>query len=233
MRGVCGVIALGLQLSVLPLWSCAEVKPLDQFPNSEHFLLSPRQGEPSASDLELLLRYYHSLTTLSEEKLQRELTRAWQAAAIEPTGFDRLRLILLLSLPGSPIQDRDQARSMLQSFLKADTAPDLHDLALLLQGFLLEEAHQQRRYRLLQEKFEQTEEQVKRLKSGLKYLNGHRKLEQEWAKNLEQRLADERGRAETLEQKLEALKSIEKKLEYRSQPEQSLELPEQSKELDE
>jgi hypothetical protein len=232
MRRVYNGIVLGVQLSILLLWSCAEVKPLDQLPNYESLLLSPRQGEANASDLELLLRYYHSVTTLSEEKLQREFAYAWQAAAIEPTGFDRLRLILLLSLPGSPTQDPDQARAMLQSFLKTEAAPGLHDLALLLQEFLLEEARQQRRYRLLQEKFEQKDEQVKRLKSGLKYLNGHRKLEQEWAETLEQQLADERGRAETLEQKLEALKSIEKKLEYRNQPEQSLELPEQSKELD-
>ncbi|KFI23375.1 hypothetical protein [Nitrosococcus oceani] len=232
-------------LALFLLGGCTGLKPESPIPvyelSSPAYKLSvpsPNSLEPEPGDSELLLQYYRGLHALSEAELQRELEQAWQITAKEPTAFDRLQLILLLSLPEVPFQDLEQARAMLRSFLKTELegtkeyegAKGLYDLALFLQGFLMEEAQQKRRYRLLQEQLEQKQEQVKRLRSGLKYLDGRRKQEQEWAHSLEQQLENERGRAETLEQKLEALKTIEKRLEYRNQSQENLQLPEQKNE---
>jgi hypothetical protein len=233
MRGIEYVAIVGVYGVLLLLAACAELKPQYQVPVYELFTPPPSYLELDAGGVELLLRYYHNLTSLSEEELRRELDQAWQATAKGPTARDRLRLILLLSLPETPFQNLDQARAMLHDFLKSENTKGLSGLALLIQGFLIENVHQERRYRALKEKFKRKEEQVNRLRSGLKHLDGRRKQEQEWAKSLEQQLESERGKAETLEQKLEALKIIEKKLEYRNQPKETLELPEQRENLDE
>jgi hypothetical protein len=234
MKGIGYVVILGVYGMVLLLvGSCAELGPPYQVPVDELFTPPPSYLEPDADDVELLLRYYHNLASLPESELQRELDKAWQATAKGPAALDQLRLILLLSLPGTPFQNLDQARAMTHDFLKSENTKALSGLALLIQGFLVEDAHQERRYRLLEEKLKRKEEQVRRLRSGLRNLDGRRKQEQEWAKSLEQQLENERGKAETLEQKLEALKTIEKKLEYRNQPGETLELPEQREELDE
>lgn len=224
---------IGVAVLTLLFGSCAELKPAYPTLVNEASSPAPELLKAEPNDTELLLRYYRGLRSLSKGELQQELKQAWQAAATEPTAFERLRLILLLSLPQAPFQDLDKAQKMLRDFLKAENSRELYDLALLVQTFLGEEALLERRYRLLQEKLRQKEEQVKRLRSGLKHLDGRRKQEQEWAKSLEQKLESERGRAETLEKKLEALKGIEKRLEHRNQPKESLELPEQGKELDE
>lgn len=235
----------GAVLTFLLLGGCTGLKPGFQIPvyelSAPAYKLStpsPNSLEPEPGDSELLLQYYRGLHSLSETDLQRELDQAWQTTAKEPTAFDRLQLILLLSLPEVPFQNLEQARTMLRSFLKTELedakeckgAKGLYDLALFLQGFLMEEAQQKRRYRLLQEQLKQKREQVRRLRSGLRYLDGHRKQEQEWAKSLEQQLEDERGRTETLEQKLEAIKTIEKRLEHRNQSQENLQLPEQRNE---
>ncbi|QBQ54541.1 hypothetical protein [Nitrosococcus wardiae] len=233
MREISYGVVLGIFMLALLLGSCSAVRLAYPTPVDELSIPPPNHLAPDPNNLELLLRYYRGLRSLSEVALRQELDRAWQATAKEPTAFDRLRLILLLSLPETPFQDLEQAREMLHDFLETENTEGLCDLALLLQEFVMEEAQQKRHYRLLQEQLQQKEEQVRRLRSGLKYLDGRRKQEQEWAKSLEKQLEDERGRAETLEQKLEALKTIEKRLEHRNQSKESLELPEQGKELDE
>ncbi len=236
MRGVHSVIIVGMCCLFLlaGMGSCADIEPYF-LANSISQPPLPR-GVPDPHDAELLLRYYHGLKSLPTHQLQQELRHAQQATTKEPTRFDQMRLILLLSLPKEKIQDRKQARALLQDFLKAENAGNmesLYNLALLLQGFLIEDANQEHRYRLLQEKLEQKEEKIRRLRSGLKYLDGRHKQEQEWAASLEQQLENERGRAETLKQQLEAIKTIEKRLEHRSQPKETLKLPEQSKILNE
>lgn len=235
MRGIRYTIILAVYFSILWLGSCTELKlPCQVLANETSQLAA--EAVPMPNSTELLLQYYRSLDSLPKNALQRELDQARKVMASKPTRFDRLRLILLLSLPQDSIQDGEQARAMLQDFLKAENAGNtdsLDNLAALLHGFLIEDAHQEHRYRLLQEKLEQREEQIRRLRIGLKYLNGQHKQEQEWAASLEQKLANERGRTQTLKQQLEALKTIEKRLEHRSQPKETLELPEQSKELDE
>lgn len=238
MRRTRHIITLGVYvyLSILLLGSCTELSlPYQAFANE---ISQPpmKQSAPDPDAAELLLQYYYGLNSLPEGEIQRELDQAWQVAAREPTRLDRLRLILLLSLPRESIQDRERARALLQDFLKAENAGNtdsLDNLALLLQGFLIEDAHQEHRYRLLREKLEQKEEQIRRLRIGLEYLDGQRKQEQEWAASLEQKLANEQGKTQTLKQQLEALKTIEKRLEHRSQPKETLELPEQSEDLDE
>jgi hypothetical protein len=228
MRRIGHVVILGVYgLVSLLVGGCAE-QYIDKL-----FTPPPSYLEPDADDVKLLLQYYHNLASLSEDELQREFDKAWQAIAKGPVAFDRLRLILLLSLPGTPFQNLDQARAMVHDFLKSENTKGLSDLALLIQGFLMENAHQMRRYHVLKEKLKRKEEQVSHLRSGLRNLGGRHKQEQEWAKSLEQQLEDERGKAETLEQKLEALKTIEQRLEYRNQPEETLELPEQRDDLDE
>lgn len=232
MRGIKdGVILLGVFSLILLLGGCAGLRP--QSPKVPIFTPPPSYLEPDASNVEFLLRYYHDLTSLPKNELQRELDQAWQAIAKGSVPFDRLRLILLLLLPETSFQNLDQARAMLRDFLKSENPEELCGLALLIQGFLAENVHQERRYRSLKNKLKQKEGQIKRLRSGLRYLDGRHKQEQEWAKSLEQQLENERGKAETLEQKLEALKTIEKRLEYRSQSKETLVLPEQREDLDE
>lgn len=234
MRKVHSIIALGVCCLILLLGGCVDMK-LPFLANDSSQPSTP-QAMSDSHEAERLLQYYRSLKSLPENKLRWELDHARKAAAKETARFERMQLILLLLLSKEPIQGRKQAQVLLQDFLKtenADNMESLHNLALLLQGLLIEDARQKHRYRLLKEKLTQKEEKIERLMSRLKHLDGRRKQGKEWATSLKQQLRNERGRTETLESQLEAIKTIEKRLKYRSQPKETLKLPEQSKVLDE
>jgi hypothetical protein len=71
----------------------------------------------SSDDLETLIRYGAVLHSIPNPSLEQEYTRVAHVLARNPTAADRLRMALLLSVPGTAIQDDARARSYLARVL--------------------------------------------------------------------------------------------------------------------
>ncbi len=108
-------------------------------------VVEPLHGEP-----ERALRFYHRIISLKSAELAQELGSARQNFEMEKSGLNRVRLAMLLSLPGTSFRDDHAASHLLQPLLRDRELEDspLRPLALLLNGHLaetrkLEEALQQ------------------------------------------------------------------------------------------
>lgn len=125
------------------------------------------------SEAESLLLYHEHLRKLSSADLNREHEGVKQALAGSGSNgnFSRVRLAMLLSLPGAGFRDDGRALGLLEPMLKESAASnEMRALAQLL-------------YVLISER-----------------------------RRTEERLKDEQRKTEGLQQKLDALKSIEKSL---------------------
>ncbi|MDR3392670.1 MAG: dihydrolipoamide acyltransferase [Sulfuriferula sp.] len=133
------------------------------------------------SQAEELLLYYDYARKLPTPDLVREYDKARQNMALAKTEVNRLRLALLLSLPGAPFHDNAAALALANEQLKdiKSTNPGLHGLAGLLAVSL---ADQQRT-----------------------------------SDELMQKLKDEQKRADSLQDKVDAIKNMEKNLIRRDQ----------------
>jgi hypothetical protein len=95
-------------------------------------------GSPqSASDAESLLLYYQHLRKLAGPELSREHETARQAYARARSDSNRVRLGMLLSLPGAPFSDETRALEMLEPVAK-HPGGSLGGLAALLVSQLQE-----------------------------------------------------------------------------------------------
>jgi hypothetical protein len=184
-----------------------------------------------------------SLRALPPEALNREYARQEAAFAQSHSAEDRLRLVLLLSLPDTDFENRLYARELLQSYLNA---PEPHpqgltDVAVFFMTFMENKtslsAYKSRIHNLrkdLAEKEHQLVEQqqtIKKLQEDLGvqralHSNISRKLqetlsekEQQFAvsRNLDRKLRDERRNVKRLEEQIEKIKDIEKSLIEREQ----------------
>ncbi|HSC94796.1 MAG TPA: hypothetical protein VLC73_07490 [Burkholderiales bacterium] len=72
------------------------------------------------SDTESLLLYYRHIRNLTGPDASREHERAWQAYAQAPTDFNRVRLAMVLSLPGTAFYDNARALGLLDTVAKRD-----------------------------------------------------------------------------------------------------------------
>jgi hypothetical protein len=92
------------------------------------------------SDVDGVLNYYHRVLALKGPELGREYERARQDFEQIPSEVHRLRLAILLSVPGAAFRDESAAIGLLQSLVKdgSEETP-LKSLAELLQNFILEQ----------------------------------------------------------------------------------------------
>jgi len=197
----------------------------------------------AATEIGRFFQYFVSLRSLSLEALSREYARQEAAFAQSHSAEDRLRLMLLLSLPDTDFENRLYARELLQAYLNASEPhpAGLTDVAFffmtLMENKTSLSAYKSRIHDLrkdLAEKEHQLAEQqqiIKKLQEDLvtqKVLHSNisRKLqeslnekEQQFAvtRNLDRKLRDERRNVKRLEEQIERIKDIEKSLIEREQ----------------
>ena len=90
-----------------------------------------------ASDADKLLAYFEQIRKLPAADLGKEHETARQAFATGRSDFSRVRLAMLLSLPGTPVSDEPRALDLLEPVTKNPGA-ELHRLAVLLAANLQE-----------------------------------------------------------------------------------------------
>jgi len=198
---------------------------------------------PEATEIERFFQYFVSLRTLPLDALSHEYARQEAAFAQSHSAEDRLRLVLLLSLPNTDFGNRRYALELLQAYLNE---PESHptgfmDIAVFLVTFMENKTYlstyESRIYDLkkdLAEKEHQLVEQqqvIKKLQDDLGvqrniYNNINKKLqetlndkERQFAvsRYLDKRLQDERRNVKRLQETIERIKDIEKSLIEREQ----------------
>jgi hypothetical protein len=198
---------------------------------------------PEATEIERFFQYFVSLRALPPDVLSREYARQEAAFAQSHSAEDRLRLVLLLSLPNTDFGYRLYALELLQAYLNE---PEPHptglmDIAVFLMTFMenkaYRSAYESRIHDLkkdLAEKEHQLAEQqqvIKKLQDDLGvqrniYNNINKKLqetlndkERQFAvsRYLDKRLQDERRNVKRLQETIERIKDIEKSLIEREQ----------------
>jgi len=197
----------------------------------------------AAAEIERFFQYFVSLRSLSREALSREYAQQEVTFAQSHSAEDRLRLVLLLSLPDTDFGNRLYALELLQAYLNE---PEPHpaglmDVAVFLMTFMenktYRSAYESRIHDLkknLAEKEHQLVEQqqvIKKLQDELGaqralYNNTNKKLqetsnekEHQFAvsRYLDKRLQDERRNVKRLQETIERIKDIEKSLIEREQ----------------
>jgi len=148
------------------------------------------------------LRFYEDVLKLKGAELARELDSTRKQFEQDKTELNRLRLAILLSLPGTGFRDDQAALNLVQPFLNDKQYENsvLRRLALMLHTQLSE---------------------LKRLDEALQQQTAKAKEEQRRADEaLQQQTAkakEEQHRAEALQQKLEAILDMEMKMIEREQ----------------
>jgi hypothetical protein len=198
---------------------------------------------PEATEIERFFQYFMSLRSLPREALSREYARQEAAFAQSHSAEDRLRLVLLLSLPHTDFENRLYALELLQVYLDGPEPPltDLMDVAVFLMTFMenktYRRAYEARIYNLkkdLAEKEHQLVEQQQTIKKLQEDLGAQRILHNNISKKLQEilnekerqfavsryldkRLQDEIRNVKRLQEQIERIKDIEKSLIEREQ----------------
>jgi DNA repair exonuclease SbcCD ATPase subunit len=194
-----------------------------------------------ATEIERFFQYFVYLRSLPPEVLGREYARQEAAFAQSHSAEDRLRLVLLLSLPDTDFGNRLYALELLQAYLNGpEPRPtDFMDIAVFLVTFMENKAphnsYESRVYHLkkdLAEKEHQLAEQQKTIKKLQDELVVHRVLHNNINKKLQEtisererqlatsqhlnkKLQDEKRNVKRLQEKIEKIKDIEKSLHER------------------
>ncbi len=160
-------------------------------------VVEPTQGNDARA-----LRFYENVLKLKGAELARELNTTRQEFDKDQSELNRVRLALLLSLPGTGYRDDQAALNLVQPFVNDKSYENsvLRPLALMLHTQLSE---------------------IKRLDEAAQQQTAKAKEEQRRADEaLQQQTAktkEEQHRAEALQQKLEAILDMEMKMIEREQ----------------
>ncbi len=190
-------------------------------------------GEKSMSHTEAVFCYFQHIKPLSAERVAHELRRVEERYSHTHTRMDRFRLAVLLSLPGTRLQDQDRALFLLEDYLSKEKGTDieLRNLADYLKTVIAQQKQQNQRILALESQLARDQE-TNRILALDSELKKRLKLQQERAvaaelrtHELEKQLSKSRRRAKQLQQQLDALENIERAIETRKKPERIL-LPE-------
>jgi len=131
-------------------------------------LRTPIQPEGEAEERQViqLIAYAQRVAAMSSEQQRREYGADNQAFAKEKDAMNRMRLALLLALPGSSVQDTARAASLLEP-LAAPGDGSLRSLARLLHGQLSERLGEQKRATQMREQVDALKETERTLKQQL------------------------------------------------------------------
>ena len=198
---------------------------------------------PEATEIERFFQYFVFLRSVPREALSREYARQEAAFAQSHSAEDRLRLVLLLSLPDTDFGNRLYALELLPAYLnEPEPHPtNLMDVAVFLMTFMENKtfrgAYESRIHDLkrdLAEKEHELAEQQQTIKKLQEDLVAQRVLHNNISKKLQEitdekdrqfavsryldkRLQDERRNVKRLQEQIERIKDIEKGLIEREQ----------------
>jgi len=190
------------------------------------------------TEIERFFQYFVYLRSLPAEDLSREYARQEAAFAQSHGAEDRLRLVLLLSLPNTDFGNRLYAFELLQAYLNESEphSTDFMDIATFLATFMENKtyasSYMSRIYNIkkeITEKDHQFVEQQKIIKKLQDDLSAQKTLSSTLNKQLQEalsekerqlvskeqinkKLQDERKNVKRLQEKIEKIKDIEKSL---------------------
>jgi len=102
-----------------------------------------------------LVGYYTRVAVMPPEDQSREYASAGQTLSRDPTPYNRIRVALLASIPGTTFQDDVRATSLLEPYSRAGPGYDkLRQFAALLHGQLAERAKARARADQLKEQLD-------------------------------------------------------------------------------
>lgn len=108
------------------------------------------------AEVSALLAYYQELSDLPAEELKREYSSTSQAFAHDRSELGRLRLSLLMCVPGVPWRDDAKLLALLDGAASRKAPPDSprRQFVLLLQKLVAERLREQKRADELQQKLD-------------------------------------------------------------------------------
>ena len=102
-----------------------------------------------------LVSYYARVAAMTPADQSREYAAAGQALSRDPTPYNRVRVALLASMPGTTFQDDVRAQSLLEPYSQAGPGYDrLRQFAALLHGQLAERSKARARADQLKEQLD-------------------------------------------------------------------------------
>ncbi len=129
-----------LLVCTLALAGCANWQGLGPGPG----FASAREERESRQVVELLA-YAQKVTTLPAEEQQRELNASNQIFSKDRGAYNRVRVALLLSVPGTAFSDEAKAAGLLEPVASTETAGPMQQFAGLLYAQISERLREQRR----------------------------------------------------------------------------------------
>jgi len=124
--------------------------------------LWPGAGGSTASDAAAqesrqvveLIGYAQRVAALQPDEQQRELNASSQFFSKDRSAYGRVRLALVLSLPGTPFCDEPKAAGLLEPLVSKDATGPMHQFAGLLHAQVSERVREQRRATQLKEQLD-------------------------------------------------------------------------------
>jgi hypothetical protein len=90
-------------------------------------------------ELSNLVEYYGRVAAMRPSEQRRAYAEAGQAYSRDPTPYNRIRVALLASMPGTPVQDDARALSLLEPYTLAGSSDDkLRQFGAMLHGQIAE-----------------------------------------------------------------------------------------------
>lgn len=172
-------------------------------------IMPPTPSEIAQDNQEVveLLGYFQRVVTLPPDELRKEYNAVSATFLRDKSDLQRLRLIMLLSVPGASFRDDAKLTGLLEAAAprpgSGDASAAQRLLALVLQ-------------KLNNERLRQVREEQKRIEQLPR--EDAKRVEELNTQNrkLEAQLADEKRRSDELQKKLDALLTIERDLRSRS-----------------
>lgn len=141
-----------LALAVSLAGGCALQEPVPE-ESREPAAVAVPAPPPTAADAESLLRYYQHIRRIGPAELAREHEAARHAFARSRGDYNRVRLAMLLSIPGTAFADDARALELLDPLTKNPNG-SLHGLAFLLAAQLQERRRLEASAQSLQQKLD-------------------------------------------------------------------------------
>ena len=191
------------------------------------------------TEVEQFFQYFARLRALSRDALQREYAQQEGAFVHSRSAADRLRLVLLLSLPNTDFTNTTYARELLQEYLNepAPSQAQFRDIAAFLSTFIPNKKPDEVSPEPLIKQWQETLQDQERQLVAQQQLNKNLLIELEAQKSLahnlskqlqealsdkerqliaqqqlSRKLQDERRNVRRLQEKIEKIKDIEKSL---------------------
>jgi hypothetical protein len=158
-----------VQLAVLTLFGCPDLKNKHHFPPAET-KIGDLLGQES--HVVSVIYYYRYLHSLSEGELEREHAHAKQDLSEKHQPISRLRMGLILGIPQAPFKDYHQSQKFLEDYIldPAVQDPTLKEFLLIVSSYAQELENQQNRRQHLEKDWKDEKKERELLQEKLEEL---------------------------------------------------------------